>query len=413
MGFIRIKNVGSIKEVEIEIKKVNVFIGPQATGKSTIAKIISQALWAEKNYLTTSEEYDFYKGLLSFHNMDRNYFNASEIFYESSWCIIQMVYEEGKRYPRTYYKRKKNKELYQNSKIEYIPSERNFVASVNNIGKYTSSNNSTYSFLLDWYNAKSSYQRSKHFDIELPDLEFSYRYKESEERDIIRMNNGTEVELQSGSSGQQSLLPMLLVATEVLKNTYDEQKIFSPIELAHIKKKASDLAPIVDLLGQLGRSSRKTILEQLDKLWHKIGYIGDYGCTHLVVEEPEQNLYPSTQRGLLQHLIYLLISEKRSHSLTITTHSPYILYALDNCMLAGWIKSKKGAGYLERLPNRYAEIAIDPNDVGMWYLKDGKVLSLQDDTRHLLDENIFNEELQVIHNEMYDLLSLIEYGDEV
>ena len=34
-----VKNFGPIKEVDIDLKKINVFIGPQGSGKSTIAKI--------------------------------------------------------------------------------------------------------------------------------------------------------------------------------------------------------------------------------------------------------------------------------------------------------------------------------------------------------------------------------------
>ena len=40
MEKIRIKNIGPIKECEFDIKPINIFIGPQATGKSTIAKLV-------------------------------------------------------------------------------------------------------------------------------------------------------------------------------------------------------------------------------------------------------------------------------------------------------------------------------------------------------------------------------------
>ena len=191
MANITIKYVGPLKEVSLDIKNINVFMGPQSTGKSTIAKIISQALWAEKNYLTMGEESDFYQGLLDFHNMDKNYFSnpEAEIIYKSTWCVITMKYEVGKRTPKTIYKNQKNKKLYHNCKIEYIPSERNFVASIENIYKYTETYNNTISFLGDWYAAKSAYQRRNNFEVDLPDLLFSYRYKESEERDIIRVGD--------------------------------------------------------------------------------------------------------------------------------------------------------------------------------------------------------------------------------
>lgn len=74
MTSISIKRVGPIEEVRLEIKRINLFLGPQASGKSTITKIISQAIWAEKNFLTTAEEFDFYNGLINFHNMDKGYF---------------------------------------------------------------------------------------------------------------------------------------------------------------------------------------------------------------------------------------------------------------------------------------------------------------------------------------------------
>lgn len=407
MTHITIKYIGPLKEVSLDIKRINVFMGPQSTGKSTIAKIISQALWAEKNFLTMGEEYDFYQGLLDFHNMDKNYFSnsiseKSEIIYDSPWCVIRMRYENiKKRKPNTVYEKKKNKDLYHNSKIEYIPAERNFVASIENIHKYTETYNSTISFLGEWYAAKSSYQRTKSFDVRLPDLSFSYRYKESEERDIIRVDNN-EVSLQSGSSGQQSLLPLLMVAEEVMVSTYNTQRIFSPAEIAHIKKKAPDLASIVDVLSEMGKKARtKAIEKQLNKLWKEIGYQADYGCTHLIVEEPEQNLYPSTQRGVLKHLVsYLSKDTKHQHTLTITTHSPYILYALNNCMLAGLVEQRN----LDAIEKLSSTIRINPSEVGLWSLHGGELNSLQSPDTGLLTDDFFNSEFQKNHEEMFQLL---------
>lgn len=406
MTHITIKYVGPLKEISLDIKRINVFMGPQSSGKSTIAKIISQALWAEKNFLTMGEEYDFYRGLLDFHNMDKNYFSNSEaeIIYESPWCVIRMKYEEGKRAPKTVYEKKKNKQLYRNSKIEYIPAERNFVASIENIHKYKETYNSAIGFLNDWHAAKSSYQRRKSFDVELPDLLFSYRYKESEERDIIRVGD-SEVNLQSGSSGQQSVLPLLLVAEDVMVSAYNTQRIFSPAEKSHIKKRAPALSSIVDVLSEMGKGARtKAIEKRLNELWQKIGYQADYGCTHLIVEEPEQNLYPSTQRGLLKHLVSCLSKDtKHNHTLTITTHSPYILYALNNCMLAGLVAQENNDA-IEKLSGI---TKVNPADVGLWLLKDGEILSLQRQNTFLLTQDFFNSEFQKNHEEMYQLLKLL------
>lgn len=48
MATLCISNIGSIKEVRLELKRYNFFIDPQSSGKSTIAKIISHCLWMEK-----------------------------------------------------------------------------------------------------------------------------------------------------------------------------------------------------------------------------------------------------------------------------------------------------------------------------------------------------------------------------
>ena len=44
-----IHNVGPVKDADIRLKKINVFIGPQSSGKSTVAKIIAFCSWLEKN----------------------------------------------------------------------------------------------------------------------------------------------------------------------------------------------------------------------------------------------------------------------------------------------------------------------------------------------------------------------------
>ena len=411
-----VKHVGPIEEVRLDVKRINLFLGPQSSGKSTLAKILSQALWAEKNFLTMGEESDFFKELKDFHNMDRTYFSnkALEVVYDSPWCEITMRYEdEERRKPQTFYKKKENRNLYHNIKIEYIPAERNFVSSIANIRKYTETYNSVVSFLEDWSAAKEKYQNGKRFSIELNDLTFSYRYIESSKQDLVCLGKEKEVRLQSASSGQQSILPLLLITEEVMEIVYDKQKIFSPEEQAHIRRLTQDesMAAFVDVIGAMNKQSRtKEVEDQLNELWKRLGYIGNYCGTHLVIEEPEQNLYPSTQRGLLQHLVSLLIKDKaRNHTLTLTTHSPFILYALDNCMLAGMAVDR---GKAEKLDATTRESAISPKDVGLWLLRDGGIISLQDEKDHLLNKDLFNDEFQENNERIFQLLNILENEEE-
>ena len=115
------------------------------------------------------------------------------------------------------------------------------------------------------------------------------------------------------------------------------------------------------------------------------------GYFHLIVEEPEQGLLPSAQRNLLKYLISNLSVK---NSLTVATGSPYIVYTLNNCMLAGSIE------------NQNVTEGINASNVGIWLLKDGGIKSLQDTETGLLTGDIFNDEFQRIHSEMFQLLKL-------
>lgn len=53
MSNLVIKSVGPIKDVHIELRRFNVLIGEQSSGKSTIAKVLSTCMWIEKEVSTT------------------------------------------------------------------------------------------------------------------------------------------------------------------------------------------------------------------------------------------------------------------------------------------------------------------------------------------------------------------------
>ena len=68
----------------------------------------------------------------------------------------------------------------------------------------------------------------------------------------------------------------------------------------------------------------------------KVNYFDSF-----VIEEPEQNLFPSNQRELLYHLIktYNVTSFR---GMVLTTHSPYILSCMNVLLLAGLLNEKEG-----------------------------------------------------------------------
>ena len=58
-----------------------------------------------------------------------------------------------------------------------------------------------------------------------------------------------------------------------------------------------------------------------------------------VIEEPEQNLFPNNQLSMLRFMIKKIHNGRNIKMNTITTHSPYILSAVNISLLAGMIAS--------------------------------------------------------------------------
>ena len=80
MARLVVKNIGPIKDVELDLKKVNVFMGPQGCGKSTLAKIISFCSWLEKDSDATlkAEAKGLVPLLTKYHRME-GYFREDSV----------------------------------------------------------------------------------------------------------------------------------------------------------------------------------------------------------------------------------------------------------------------------------------------------------------------------------------------
>ena len=97
MRHLIIKNVGPIKNVDIELKRFNILIGAQSSGKSTIAKILSTCSWVEKEIATTQnpnsiqDAASFSSLVENFHKMVGYFNDASEIYYETDAIKIHYL----------------------------------------------------------------------------------------------------------------------------------------------------------------------------------------------------------------------------------------------------------------------------------------------------------------------------------
>ena len=423
MAHIIIRNVGPIKEVEFDLNKINVFMGPQSSGKSTIAKIISYCSWYEKNVILTSKlTKDFYKELLEFHNLEDNYFSESSyIEYKSNNCHIKFPGKDVEKLEVKVTVSIDN--VFKNEKIEYIPAERNFVT-IPGIGKYNESRNNVLSFLYDWFEAKREIIKEKTFIYPIKSLnQNAYYYNQEEDSDNIIIENGTEIKLRNASSGLMSVTPLVIVFDYILHTIYSKKRIKSPFEVINIQSKIDNydettkgrIKKLVDGIENLRSYLNKDLPlsfdeQDIDKMQNELnkalGFDSDYNYSKIIIEEPELNLFPNTQKDLIYYMLSVLNKEEREHQLVLTTHSPYVLFSLNNCMMGGLVKDK----IPEEKRNEFESYHswIDPKKVSIYEIHDGKLKPIQDEDG-IIEDNYLNKAYK---ENSAEYLSLLNYYDD-
>src|SRR5690606_38465608 len=157
----------------------------------------------------------------------------------------------------------------------YIPAERVFFSMISqSIFGLINSNISLPKWLID-FGARFEKSRSAMKQLSIDFLQATYEYADG--MDYIELPQATKIKLSQASSGLQSVIPLLLI---IQANTETGQ-----------------------------------VPEGL-----------------FVIEEPELNLYPSSQKDLIEFIIKRINGS--GDNLIITTHSPYLLTTIDNLIQA-------------------------------------------------------------------------------
>jgi predicted ATPase len=416
---LNILNVGPIKEVKLDLKKINVFMGHQSSGKSTIAKIISFCNWVEKDIAIhqsfekyISDKNYFIERLEAFHNL-KGYFNEkSEIYFESN--TIKIHYQRNSIDVSWV-----NQFSYKRSKISYIPSERS-LSILPEIDKVELPNNYLKSFLFDWLSARKIYPSGNH--LSLIDLDVDYYYSESNKENHVKNNSGLyDILLSNASSGVQSITPLIVMIDHLINNIYSDEQNQS-YEIDEVKANVyqiliSELV-VKPIYGEniSDKEKRKEVIKELNKRISEkdediLKYFNHYKevrnglfrthSTKLIIEEPEQNLFPSTQKSLIYFLLES-VNKNLNHQLTLTTHSPYVLYAINNCILASLVEDKLSS--TEKNSLKCFNSKVSPEMISIYEIKDGLITSIQQ-SDGLIGENFFDTQMKKVMDEFYLMLN--------
>lgn len=360
-----IKNFGPIKHIDIPIRKINVLIGDQGTGKSTVVKVLACLFSVEFLLLYKSTKFNL------FEKYKLNNFLEKKTYIEIEQYGLKIIYENKKftvvsdnsdkseflKFLAGYTKlidrvesADKNdfllgfrKGLTNFPNIScYIPSERNIITSVGN-SPFTFFNSIQISnYLLEY---GEIYDNARKNINQLEIIDFGIVFKHINTKDYVVFEN-KEILLDEAASGIQNIIPMFIV----LKNQKKEDVFLN------------------------------------------------------IIEEPEISLFPASQNKLIKFLI--LSSNERKSDLMLTTHSPYVLTTLNNLMYAHKIGNTKGNSLKvgKVIEKKYW---VNPKDVSAFMLNEkGTVENIIDEEIGQINAERIDEISRVINKEFDDLLKI-------
>jgi len=349
---LEVKNFGPLKDINIELNKTNLFIGENGSGKSVLAKLITIVTSLNKYSENLIEEFE---------KLDINFITEKTyIKYTDSsdehilFTIDKKEVKFSEEVLETISNLKKSKEILSSftnpnnipidgllSKrwiSQYIPADRNLISIFNkSIYNLFASDIPLPKHIL---NFGAQYEKAKNEINNLDVLGMTFRFENGQDK--IYYDEDNFLPLENSSSGIQTALPLYLT-------------------VKYFNKKHNDI----------------------------------------IIEEPEQNLYPKAQADTTKFII-----ENSSENIYLMTHSPYILSTL-NILLFAYKASNKNDILKEKI-SKFIPVfqQINPDEFSAYFIRDGVSESIKGKSTGLISENAIDEVGDIIDDEFNQLMEI-------
>jgi predicted ATPase len=443
-----IRNFGPIEFVDLDLRNVNIFIGPQASGKSAIAKIftifkaprkffsniIGGKISADESFISALDEYNIASFLKS----------NTEIFFESELHNLS----------------------YSKNKLDYSPKLLKRLQNIEALGnKFDKNQNIVKDSITKiceifvWIKIRSELLlETKEEAEEFTPLENILRFKELSKNDfkgILALAYKVEDYLATSTSLyipaernfvniiKSSSLNLQLnnvpipknilafgaeleksVVTDIdlrflkeglsYKNINKEDRIFfNETESIKLTEAASGIQSVLPILIPLKEKNQHSRFEHRS----------------FVIEEPELNLFPLAQYELIKHLESNRVEtfgEDAGTIHTYTTHSPYILSSFNNLLYASSVygslqkkillskdekdlsdKTDKKIINTGRVINKIVQTRINPDIFTAYQIFNGKAESIFNRKSGLIDNNFIDDSSDKISDDFDALMELL------
>jgi predicted ATPase len=366
MNQLIVKNFGAIREAILELKPTTIFIGPQSSGKSTIAKLID--IFRNPRFLTMfgdlSQQEISTKDYLPFfehHNLQNFFEEQTQLEYICDEYRFSYAADEFKLVFLREEPENQNLKLLraiaqsvdfkQISMVQplYIPAERSFISMASGAFLNLINNNVPITKNILEFGAAFERARSQLEQLPIDFLNVVYKYENNQDK--VYLDAEKSIKLTESASGLQATIPMIAV----IEANYDT----------------------------LPRT--------------------------FVIEEPELNLYPITQKELVHYLIATATfahDNQEANELVITTHSPYILAAINVCLVAHQVA--------QRHPEKIGEIQaiipqinwLNPKQFTAYYVGEGTAKTIFNQETGVINESVLDEASEIIGSDFDDLMEI-------
>jgi predicted ATPase len=381
-----VKDFGPIRDAEMDIKKTTVLIGPQGSGKSTLAKLVA----ITNDLGIFPDDKSSIKQLFEKYGVQEYVQSNSEITLESSEFYLNYINRDFDIVLNEANQNRANELINADPGFEGILSNVSFEDYKKQVQEQKQRKNQSLNLTRDFITARSFYSQFfksiilKSYPVYLPTERQIFSVLSNSIWSLINSNINLPkniVELGSWFESARNLLGKLEVP--FLKITYQyegyiDRIYFDTEKSVKLSESASGFQSVIPM---------NLIIENLNDKETKHKFI---------IEEPELNLYPTTQKSLIY---YLADSCTRGENeLMMTTHSPYVLAALNNLIFAykvAYEKPEKAVEVEKVIPK---DSWLNPDDFAAYFVADGTVRSIINPKTGLISEN----ELDGVSDEIGD-----------
>ncbi len=430
---IKIIKLGPIEECEMECSKFMIFTGMQASGKSTVSKVIYYfrtikediLRLAEQQALSPIQQPDDSFGCLrrALENFLREKFlrvfgssygmdNGMRLEYRfTDFCFVKVSLKADERYTTPNYVWFDFSE-----ELKSFLERKNYVFTATELGVSDMQKQRLKSELEALFADPYSvvFVPAGRSMITLLSQQLSYIYttmKDSQKRtldyctqDYIERILSLKPEFSEGLQGlafyprgrenalQNSLNLGLRLIDKVLRGSYrfcnGEERI--TIDRNHYVK------------INFSSSGQQESVWILNLLFY---YLAQNEPVLFIIEEPESHLFPESQKYITE-LISLV--NNSGHSMVVTTHSPYVLGTLNNLLYAAALtgQARQKAGSV--IPH---SLWLDHTSFCAWFVRGGRIEECMDDECHLIQNEKIDEISKTI-NQDFDLLMDLQIEEE-